>query len=178
MSNLKSKLAAGVFAISSIFAAQAQTSANDDKLIAMNEPVKTEIVNETVKPVGVLNWSDKELHNVQYNAGRISKGSIVILYMGSDKALATQVREGATAAKASGVPIKGMVLGPADPDFHNGEDSVIIIVDGYQAYDQYEAWITPKTTTKKILIDAKDSYAEKLGLAKVVKPAESQLVQN
>ena len=51
MSKAKTLLLSSALTISGLFAVQAQTSANDDKLIAMNDPAKTEVVTDNKKDV-------------------------------------------------------------------------------------------------------------------------------
>ena len=82
MSKAKTLLLSSALTISGLFAAQAQTSANDDKLIAMNDPAKTEVVADNKKDV--LNPPVREGHFGQ--AQTLSgQNNLLVIYISGGK---------------------------------------------------------------------------------------------
>lgn len=94
-------------------------------------------------------------------AAKSSIGTIIVLYSGTNESLKEKVRQGAANAKAGGAPVRGMVIGKADPDFEGGKDSYVVYANGIAVTHRIDASDEPEAIVQQAIEEAKADYFAK-----------------
>jgi hypothetical protein len=115
--------------------------------------------------VGLKDMRDHEVWAAKVVAAKLSKETIIVLFMGSDLSLAKKIRASASNAKDNGCKVKGMIWANTDTSFIESENSVLVVVNGIP-YGQADASIYPNETVQKLIEHAMKEYPEELGFSK------------
>jgi len=148
-------ITSGIFALA-FFAQNNSLAQGADSNPELNEKTNDEEVS--VKTVGIKDAREYRVRVSEAYSAKASNGAIIVLYSGSNMELLQKVRQGAADAKAAGAPVRGLVLGKADPDFKNGKDSFVIYADGISVTLRLDASDNPRATVNQGIAEAKEDY--------------------
>jgi len=177
MNTLKKSFAGLSLIALTAFGAQAQ-STNDNALAFNNASInnnETKIASSTI-PVDARAFK-YDVRVSEAFAAKSSVGTIIVLYSGTNESFKEKVRQGAANAKAGGAPVRGMVIGKADPDFEGGKDSYVIYANGIAVSHRLDASSDPEATVQQGIEEAKADYFAKT-ITPISKDNDVVLVNN